>query len=122
MKKLLYQCANCDYQKVLPAKDGYGCPKCGGYFRPISAVPLTSVNLSAPPKQSDPVNSPTHYTSGGIETIDFIEAKKLNFHMGNAVKYISRAGKKDPLKYIEDLDKAIWFLEREKQRYEKENT
>ena len=39
----------------------------------------------------DPVNHPAHYKTGGIETIDFIEAKKLNYNMGNAVKYISRA-------------------------------
>lgn len=44
----------------------------------------------------DLVNHPEHYTDGGIETIDFIEAKELNFHLGNAVKYISRAGKKRP--------------------------
>lgn len=61
----------------------------------------------------DPVNSPSHYTEGGIETIDFIEAKKLNFNTGNAVKYIARAGKKDPAKKVEDLRKAIWYLERE---------
>ena len=59
------------------------------------------------------VNSPAHYKDGGIETIDFIEAKGLNFHLGNAVKYISRAGKKDPGKYIEDLRKAVWYIQRE---------
>lgn len=59
------------------------------------------------------VNSPSHYKDGGIETIDFIEAKGLNFHLGNAVKYISRAGKKDPGKYVEDLRKAVWYLQRE---------
>lgn len=58
----------------------------------------------------DPVNHPAHYTDGGIETIDFIEAKKLCYHLGNAVKYISRAGKK--VDEVEDLRKAIWYLER----------
>ena len=62
------------------------------------------------PKQHDPVNHPDHYTEGGIETIDFIEAKKLCYHLGNAVKYISRAGKKDD--EVQDLRKAIWYLER----------
>lgn len=52
--------------------------------------------------------------------IDFIEEKKLNFHRGNAVKYISRAGKKDPTKEIEDLKKAVWYLDREINRLEKE--
>ena len=61
---------------------------------------------------NDAVNHPSHYTDGGIETIDFIEAKKLPYHLGNAVKYISRAGKKDQNKIIEDLQKAIWYIER----------
>lgn len=62
---------------------------------------------------SDNVNSPKHYTSGGIETIDAIEAWGLGFTLGNAVKYLSRAGKKDPAKTVEDLKKAIWYIQRE---------
>jgi hypothetical protein len=62
---------------------------------------------------SDAVNKPSHYTDGKIEVIDFIEDKNLNFRLGNAVKYISRAGKKDPNKTIEDLKKARWYLDRE---------
>lgn len=65
----------------------------------------------------DPVNSPAHYTAGGIETIDYIEAKQLNYHLGNVVKYVSRAGKKSEV--LEDLKKARWYLEREIQRLEK---
>jgi hypothetical protein len=62
-------------------------------------------------KEADPVNHPPHYKSGGIETIDFIEAKDLNYRLGNVVKYVSRAGKKgDPL---QDLEKAAWYLQRE---------
>ena len=61
---------------------------------------------------SDPVNRPAHYTDGKIEVIDFIEDKKLGFCLGNAIKYISRAGKKDPSKEIEDLNKAKWYIER----------
>ena len=61
---------------------------------------------------NDVVNHTSHYTDGGIETIDFIEAKKLPYHLGNAVKYISRAGKKDQSKTIEDLQKAVWYIER----------
>lgn len=60
----------------------------------------------------DPVNNPAHYTDGKIEVIDFIEDKQLGFHLGNAVKYIARAGKKDPAKTVEDLKKAKWYLER----------
>ena len=59
------------------------------------------------------IEHPSHYTDGGIETIDFIEAKKLNYRLGNVVKYVSRAGKKDPETRIEDLKKALWYLKRE---------
>ena len=60
--------------------------------------------------QPDPVNHPYHYKVGGIETIDFIEAKGLTYHLGNAVKYISRADHKGNRK--QDLEKAKWYLER----------
>ncbi len=59
----------------------------------------------------DSVNHPAHYTAGGIETIDFIEAKKLNYNLGNVVKYLTRAGHKD--NKLEDLCKAQWYLTRE---------
>ena len=72
-------------------------------------------------RDSDPVSSPSHYTSGSIETIDVIEDWKLGYHLGNAVKYISRSGKKDPLKTVEDLKKAIWYLERKIKNEEKKN-
>lgn len=61
----------------------------------------------------DPVSHPPHYNQGKIEVIEFIEDKALNFHRGNAVKYICRAGKKDKAKEVEDLEKAIWYLRRE---------
>ena len=59
----------------------------------------------------DPVNQPAHYTAGGIETIDFIDAKKLNYNLGNVVKYITRAEHKG--NKLEDLRKAQWYLTRE---------
>jgi hypothetical protein len=67
----------------------------------------------------DPVNNPAHYTEGGIETIDYIEAKRLGYHLGNAVKYISRAGRKGTNQGLEDLKKAQWYLARaiEKNEY-----
>jgi hypothetical protein len=67
---------------------------------------------------SDPVNSPAHYTAGGIETIDYIEAKELGYNLGNVVKYVSRADKKG--KRLEDLRKAKWYLVREIELLEKE--
>lgn len=75
-----------------------------------------AVNHDADAIAMHKVNHPTHYTDGKIEVIDFIEDKSLNFHRGNAVKYIARAGKKDPSKEIEDLQKAVWYLDREIER------
>lgn len=61
----------------------------------------------------DPVNHPSHYTKGKIEVADFIADQKLNFDRGNAVKYVCRAGSKDPSKEIQDLEKAIWYINHE---------
>lgn len=61
---------------------------------------------------TDPVNRPSHYTSGKIEVIDFIEDQQLGYHLGNVVEYVARAGKKDPSKEVQDLEKARWYLER----------
>ena len=70
-------------------------------------------------KVCDNVNHPSHYASGKIEVIDFIEDKELGFHLGNAVKYISRAGRKNPDKIVEDLQKAVWYINREIDRLER---
>ena len=59
----------------------------------------------------DVVNHPPHYKVGGIETIDFIEAKSLNYNLGNVVKYLTRADHKG--NKLEDLQKAQWYLARE---------
>lgn len=58
----------------------------------------------------DMVNNPPHYTAGGIEVIDFIEAKGLGYHLGNVIKYVTRAGMKG--NKLEDLRKAQWYLYR----------
>ena len=70
------------------------------------------------PAPVDVVNHPPHYKSGGIETIDFIEAKGLGYHLGNVVKYISRAGLKGTNMGMEDLKKARWYLDRAIERNE----
>lgn len=62
--------------------------------------------------RNDTVNHPSHYCTGKIEVIDFIEDQKLPYHLGNALKYICRAGRKDPAKTVEDLKKAVWYLNR----------
>lgn len=75
---------------------------------PTVSAPLT-VTMIEP--KSDPVNHPAHYKVGGIETIDFIEAKKLGYNLGNVVKYVTRSEHKGNRK--EDLEKARWYLDRE---------
>ncbi len=62
--------------------------------------------------KKESVNHPEHYLKNtGHEVIDVIRAWKLNFEIGNAIKYIARAGKKDPNKEIEDLEKAMCYIE-----------
>lgn len=72
----------------------------------------------------DNVNNPAHYKTGGIETIDFLEAKLgpegfKSYCRGNALKYLSRAGKKH--NEVEDIKKAIWYLNREISTIDKED-
>ena len=69
----------------------------------------------------DAVNHPPHYTSGGIETIDFILAKGLSYGLGNVVKYISRCGKKPNEAPLESLKKAAFYLNREIELLSKNN-
>ena len=69
---------------------------------------LNKINEPIP---TDNVNNPTHYNTGTIEVITVIEDWKLNFNLGNAIKYIGRCEHKNNKK--EDIKKAIWYLERE---------
>jgi len=62
-------------------------------------------------KESSNVEHPSHYMKeSGYEVIDVIDAWRLDFDLGNAVKYIGRAGKKNPERVIEDLEKAVWYI------------
>jgi len=64
-----------------------------------------------PVSHYDPVECPSHYIEGrAYEPIDVIEDWKLDFCLGNAVKYISRAGRKND--EVEDLKKALWYIQR----------
>ena len=104
------------------------CAVCGRWFcqRPECALAILERQMTrliprqadrfetneAEQKDADPVNHPSHYADSKVETITAIEAWGLDFCLGNAVKYLSRAGKKDPAKTIEDLEKAIWYIKR----------
>lgn len=82
-------------------------------------LPVTNIDhvLPSQPTNIDVVNHPPHYTTKGIECIEVTE--QFNFCRGNAIRYIWRAGEKDKTKEIEDLKKAVWYLNREIQQLEK---
>lgn len=73
----------------------------------------------APTVTFDNVNHPAHYKVGGLDTIDFIEAKNLGYNLGNVVKYIARAAHKGNAS--EDLAKARWYLNREISKLQEAN-
>lgn len=87
-------------------------------FGTTSSKKITKTALE--PESAKPsggaVDHPSHYNSGSIEVIDAIEDWELGFSLGNAIKYIARAGKKSQDTYIQDLEKAVWYLNRELQR------
>lgn len=68
------------------------------------------------PLKDDPVNHPKHYTShpSGIETIEI--TRWMNFNLGNSIKYILRSGKKSEDTAIQDLEKAVWYINDEIKR------
>lgn len=83
------------------------------YFKLLSAMHKLS-NVSAQTEMNnDIINHPAHYTVGRYETIDGIEHFQLGYHNGNAFKYISRAGKKSKETEIQDLEKALWYIQRD---------
>lgn len=84
------------------------------------ATPIKKDIAESAKKENDSAVDHPSYYQGKIEVIDFIEDKKLGFNLGNCVKYISRAGKKNPDKLIEDLKKARWYLDREISRSERD--
>lgn len=76
-------------------------------WQPPAPLPVPPITVEEP---SDPVHQPAHYKVGGIETIDFIDAKQLDYYLANVVKYVSRADHKGNRK--QDLEKAKWYLDR----------
>ena len=98
--------------------DGYAwfSSPSGGSPRTISLFRIANGHASL---LEDVVTPPSHYTQFGAEVIEI--AGYLNFSRGNAVKYIARAGSKDPDKELEDLRKAKWYLEWEIRRLEAQN-
>jgi hypothetical protein len=104
------------YQVVYHRKKQMLSPKpaAGKTTRGMKVIAVSTSNKPILPKSLkdafDMVNHPPHYKAGGIETIDFIEAKNLGYNLGNVVKYVSRADLKG--NKLEDLQKAKWYLDR----------
>lgn len=103
--------------KGIPLTDA-GCDDpncwCRGVLDVNSQAVQDALRVNSPTRHDAAYNHPDHY--GGkenpYEVIKVIEAWKLDFCLGNGVKYISRAAKKDPTKEIEDLEKSIWYIRR----------
>lgn len=96
-------------KQIYMARYNHGVTKKPTVAKSKKRVPV--VVMTSPKPIADMVNHPPHYKAGGIETIDFIEAKGLNYNLGNVVKYITRADLKGDRK--ENLEKALWYLKRE---------
>ena len=96
---------NIDYDQLQYAMCRHGIPvtKCHTCY---------TGNLAAISPADDNINHPSWYNTGKTEVIDLIEDQQLSFHLGNAVKYICRAGKKNATLFTADLKKAIWYIQR----------
>lgn len=91
----------------MPSLPILDCPKCG------QPIPIGGSCHGHSHARKEAVDHPDHYggADNPYEAIKVIDAWGLGFSLGNTVKYISRAGKKDPQKTVEDLEKARWYLE-----------
>ena len=89
---------------------------CDLYYREVGSCEDNNL-FEVIEDEKEMVNHPSHYNQGKFEAIDVIEDWQLNFNLGNTVKYISRAGHKDDI--VQDLKKALWYLDREIKRLEK---
>lgn len=102
-------CIYCPFSRF-NSNDEYACTKREHEYNYNIARDYISCNCMEK-NQIDNVNSPTHYNVGKIEVIEAIEDWKLNFNLGNAIKYIARCEHKENKK--QDLEKAKWYIERE---------
>ena len=106
-------CEICVFDQALDCDD-HPCLRAGK-----TGVVFVKLDPITSDKTPDPVNHPAHYTSkNGVECIQVTE--QFNFARGNAIKYIWRAGEKDPTKEVEDLEKAVWYIQREIKRIKAE--
>ena len=121
-----HKCNTCFY-KSFDKDNDFPCKACEGYnayinymaYQPVDFKTISTWdNEDVFDKQvkQDVVNSPKHYTAGKYEVIDVIEDWDLNFRLANTIKYVARHKHKG--KPLEDLKKALWYLQREIDLYE----
>ena len=108
------KCRRCGDKFTVSTHEDY-CPECEKVVTPPeddkkSKLKQTLQKELDAVQKEDMVNHPPHYTQGKIEVIDFIEDQQFPYHLGNVIKYISRAGRKGDK--LEDLKKAQWYLAR----------
>jgi hypothetical protein len=101
-----------EYAELITRQQGYAHP-----LKTIQEITKESLKIYSDGRAKDLVNHPPHYTAhpSGVECIQITET--MNFCLGNAVKYIWRADLKDDA--IEDLKKAVWYVNREIERRQK---
>lgn len=96
--------------------------ECSKSDNPISTVVSCGVTVDCLDYEREDImskemiNHPSHYNQG-IEAIDYIESHKMGFNIGNVIKYVTRAKHKGT--ELQDLKKALWYLDREIKRLEK---
>ena len=90
-------------------------------MKEVTEIKDDEIIYQSAPAAHDPVNHPKHYTSdpSGVECIEI--TRHSNFNIGNALKYLWRAGLKDGNSDIQDLKKAVWYIQDEIKRLEKGN-
>ena len=121
-----HKCNTCFYKNFDKDND-YPCKACEGYNAYINYMAYQPVDFKTistwdnedvfdKKAKQDVVNSPKHYTAGKYEVIDVIEDWDLNFRLANTIKYVARHKHKG--KPLEDLKKALWYLQREIDLYE----
>ena len=109
---------NVPYSNIKSFEEGTLMPSLQVLRRISEALNIDFKELDIKEDKKEMVNHPSHYNMGKYEAIEVIEDWGLGFNLGNTVKYISRAGHKDNI--LQDLKKALWYLDREIKRIEKE--
>jgi hypothetical protein len=115
LKVTCCDCQSVDYLDAVLTDEQQAQFRCQHCEKQLYYRNLCKAALHSP----DPVNHPQHYKGKGLEAIQVIEAFDLGFNLGNAIKYLLRCDKKG--NKVQDLKKAIWYINREIERLELED-